>query len=86
MTISLFLLISKKLHHDVIKRLENFGYRVEVSSDFDDGTTSYDGIIFASSQSVEPVFKEFTPMSKVQIEEAQPAVVIDYLSNIMRAT
>lgn len=75
---------SQQLHRDVIKRLESLGYRVEVSSDFDEGTTSFDGFVFASSPAIEPVFKRFIPMSRVQIEEAQPAAVIDYLSNIMR--
>jgi hypothetical protein len=77
---------SQQLHREVEKRLEDFDYRVEVSSDFDYGTTSYDGIVFASNRSVEPVFKDFTPMSRIQIEEAQPALMVDYLSNIMRAT
>ena len=77
---------SQQLHRDVIKRLEDFDYRVEVSSDFDCGTTSYDGFILASNPSIEPVFKEFIPMSRVQIEEAQPALMIDYLSNIVQVT
>ena len=77
---------SQQLHHDVLKHLENFNYRIEVSCDFDSGTTSFDGFIFASSLSNEPVLKGFTPMSRTQIEEAQPALLIEYLSNIIRAT
>lgn len=75
---------SQQLHQEVIKRLKNQEYRIEVSSDFDYGTTSFDGLIFASSPSIEPIFKKFTPMSRIQIEEASPALVIDYLSNIIR--
>lgn len=77
---------SQQLHQDVIKRLENFDYRIEVSSDFDYGTTSFDGFIFATSHCIEPVFKQFTPMSRIQIEHAQPLLTVNYLSNIIRET
>lgn len=77
---------SQELHYGVLKKLEDFNYRVEISSDFDTETTSFDGIIFASSPFKKPIFKEFTPMNRVQIEEAQPALLIKYLSNIMRIT
>ena len=77
---------SQNLHHGVIRQLERFNYKIEISSDFDYETTSFDGFIFASSPSKEPIFKGFTPMSRVQIEEAQPAHLIEYLSNIMRIT
>lgn len=75
---------SQQLHHDVKRRLEDFNYRIEISSDFDNETTSFDGIIFASSPSKAPIFREFTPMSRVQIEEAQPEHLIEYLSSIVR--
>lgn len=74
---------SQQLHMDVIERLESLNYRVEVSSDFDHGTTSFDGFIFASSPAVEPVFKGFNPMSRVQIAEAPPALMVDYLSEVV---
>ncbi|MBD2102510.1 FkbM family methyltransferase [Leptolyngbya sp. FACHB-261] len=77
---------SQQLHLDVVERLEGFGYTVEVSSDFDCGTTSFDGFIFASSSSIEPIFKEFMPMSRVQIEEAEPGFVLDYVSTVLQAT
>lgn len=75
---------SQKLHRDVIDSIKNFNYRIEVSSDFENETTSCDGFIFASSPSVEPMFKEFVPMSRVQIAKAQPDILIDYLSNVMQ--
>jgi hypothetical protein len=71
---------SQQLHFDVIEQLVNFNYRIEVSSDFDSGTTSCDGFIFSSSPSVEKVFKEFIPMSRVQIEVAKPEFLIEYLN------
>lgn len=75
---------SQQLHQDVIKRIENLDYRIEVSSDFDYGTTSFDGFIFATSPCIEPLFKQFTPMSRIQIEQAQPVLTLNYLSNIIR--
>lgn len=73
---------SQQLHLDVERMLGGYDYRVEISSDFDTGTTSFDGFIFASNNSVEPVFNDFTPLSRVQIEEAQPADLLSYLSSI----
>lgn len=74
---------SQELHHESIKSLEKFDYRIEITSDFDYGTTSFDGFIFASSPSIKPIFKEFIPMNRVHIADTQPAILIDYLSNIM---
>jgi len=75
---------SQQLHLDVIKQLEKFNYRIEVSSDYDSGTTSFDGFIFASNRSTGRLFKEFTPMSRVQIESTSPTLVIDYLTEVMQ--
>ncbi len=74
---------SQQLHLETIERLENFDYRIEVSSDFDCGTTSFDGFVFASSPSTDPVFREFVPMTRVQIEEAEPELLVYYLANIV---
>ena len=74
---------SQELHLDVISLLEGFNYRIEVSSDFDNGTTSCDGFIFASSHSIEPIFQEFVPMTRVEIAESQPDALVDYLFNVL---
>jgi hypothetical protein len=74
---------SQKLHLDVISLIESFNYRTEISSDFDNGTTSCDGFIFASNASIEPIFPEFAPMTRVEIADAQPDFLVDYLVNIM---
>lgn len=76
---------SQSLHFEVIKMLEGLRYRVEVSSDFDHSTTSYDGFIFASSYAVEAIFKSFTPMARFEIARSNPGALVDYLSNIMLA-
>ena len=75
---------SQDLHQQVIEKIKSFNYRVEVSSDFDNETTSFDGFIFASSPLVDPVFKAFTPISRIDIEKASPATLIDYVSNIAK--
>ncbi|MGY6275597.1 FkbM family methyltransferase [Methylomonas sp. MgM2] len=77
---------SQQLHYHIKDRLVSFNYRVEISADFDFETTSFDGFIFASSPSKERVFGEFTPLSRVQIERAQPELLIEYLSNIIKRT
>ena len=70
------------IHTDAIRILESHGYRIEVSSDFDNHTTSYDGFILATSPNIDPVFTDFKPLSRLQIEEAGLSLVNDYLSKI----
>jgi len=74
---------SQELHLEVIRLLESFDYRIEVSSDFDHGTTSCDGFIFASSPSIDRIFNEFIPMSRVEITEMPPDYQVDYLLNTL---
>jgi len=76
---------SEELHQEVARRLEDFNYRIEVSSDFETETTSFDGFVFASSRSTKPVFEGFIPMGRVEIEEAEPASMLEYLSGLGRA-
>jgi hypothetical protein len=76
---------SQELHYSTIGLLEKFGYRVEISSDFEYDTTSFDGLVFASSPLLEPVFKEFTPLTRIQITEAQPELLINYLAKVVRS-
>ncbi len=73
----------QKLHRKVATRLQENGYRVEVSSDFDHETTSLDGLIFASSPRVELLFNHFTPLGREQISGASPAELVEYLARIL---
>ena len=77
---------SQQLHSDAVERLKGFNYRIEVSSDFASGTTSFDGFIFASSPSKTAVFTGFSPMSRIQILDATPAVLAEYVSRVIRET
>ena len=75
---------SEQLHQEVTKRLERFKYRIEVSSDFETETTSFDGFVFASSPSMKSIFTQFIPMGRVEIEETEPRCLLDYLTNVTR--
>jgi Methyltransferase FkbM domain len=71
---------SQPIHAEIVGRLDNFGYRVEISSDFDLQTTSYDGFVFASSPEVEPVFGGIGILGREQISHARPADLLTSLA------
>lgn len=77
---------SQELHQRTTELLGQSDYRVEIESDFDYGTTSFDGFVFASSPAVKPRFKEFVPISRVRIAQTQPAGMLEYLSKVVRST
>ena len=58
---------SQALHHLVTGQVGQFGYRVEVSSDFDNESTSFDGFVFAASPRVSKIFNEFTHTGRTKI-------------------
>jgi hypothetical protein len=58
---------SQALHRRIVGELTGFGYRLEVSSDVDNDTTSYDGLVFASSPRAKPIFKAFTHFGRTEI-------------------
>ena len=74
---------SQEIHEEVKRRLESFGYYIEVSSDFDNHTTSYDGFILATSSSTERVFKDLQPYGRKDIMAGKPSETIEYLKNVM---
>jgi hypothetical protein len=71
---------SQELHVRTQEILGSLNYRVEVSSDFDSGTTSYDGLVFASHKSLTPLFGKFEPLSRLSLIDAAPADLVDFLS------
>ncbi len=77
---------SGELHTSAVERLLGFGYRVEVSSDFDLHTTSYDGFVLASSPAVAPVFEGFQPMGRMEIANATPAQLAQAVSALIEPT
>jgi hypothetical protein len=70
---------TQELHAEVVQILKQHSYNVEVSSDFDFETTSFDGFIFASSPLKERVFKNFQPMSRLDIARSTPLEVVQFL-------
>jgi hypothetical protein len=77
---------SQQLHHSIVEALSDFGYRVEVSSDFDSETTSFDGFVFASNPSVKPVFTHFNPLNRLQILESTPSQQVQYIAKVIDRT
>lgn len=67
---------SEDLHEDAISILRSVNYRIEISSGFDNHTTSFDGFIFASSSDIEPVFINFSPLGRSEILKATPHQIL----------
>lgn len=75
---------SQELHAQVAAALRRFAYRIEVSSDFDEETTAFDGLIFASSPKVDAVFDRFAPLGRKAILSARPEQLLAALAGIKR--
>jgi hypothetical protein len=73
---------SSDLHRTIEKKLSDMGYRVEVSSDFDDHSTSYDGLIYASSPHIPPTFTDFKPFGRAEIGHATGLEKAKYVSAV----
>jgi hypothetical protein len=71
---------SESLHNEVIGKLVSFDYRIEVSSPFDEHTTSCDGLVLASSPNATRIFSEFSPMGRLEILKSSPSEVVTYLA------
>ncbi len=77
---------SQQLHHEVLDGLKLLGYRIEVSGDFDDETTSCDGFVFASNPQVPEVFNNFVAPGRTKICELQPDQLISALFNVRESS
>jgi hypothetical protein len=71
---------SQAIHGAIVGGLGNLGYRVEISSDFDVQTTSFDGFVFASSPEVEPVFGDIRILGREEIAQCRPEDVLKSLA------
>jgi len=76
---------SQDLHCQTAALLRKHGYRIEVQADFDGGTTSYDGFVFASCPQVRPVFLDFAPLTRVDINRSSPQVLAGYVARVATA-
>ena len=70
---------SESLHKTALNKLVSFGYRIEISSEFNYHTTSSDGFIMASSPKINPIFNNFLPLGRVDIIKSTPQEIIKYL-------
>jgi len=73
---------SQAIHERVLREMSEFGYRVEVSSDFDNDTTSHDGLVFASSPEAVQIFQAFRLMGRTRIAGSRPRDLLQELSEI----
>jgi hypothetical protein len=73
---------SQDIHVNTLKELNGHGYRVEVSSDFDNETTSFDGFIFASSPRAAKIFRFFNPLGRTKIAQSHACDLLTSISEI----
>ena len=76
---------SQELHDGTIDLLRRSDYRIDISADVDEGTTSFDGFVLAASPAIKPLFSGFTPLPRVQLAQTQPDALVDYLSETIQA-
>jgi hypothetical protein len=67
----------------VIKILNQFEYRIEVSSDVNVETTSFDGFVFASNSQRKAAFSDFNAFGREQLNESQPLEIINALYKLL---
>jgi hypothetical protein len=77
---------SQAIHGEVVDRLARAGYRVEISSDFDAQTTSFDGFVFASSPEVEAVFSAIAVLGRDELARRGPREILQSLDRALGAT
>ena len=75
---------SQPLHETIVGQLGDIGYRVEISSDFDTQTTSFDGFVFASSPEVGPVIGNISILGREEIAHCRPADILKSLACLQR--
>jgi hypothetical protein len=77
---------SQLLHQKITSELAGFGYRIEVSSDFDDDTTSFDGFVLASSPKAKQIFRDFTYTGRTKIVTSRPDQLLEAVMKIRAST
>jgi len=70
---------SQKLHNKVENTLRNFGYEIEISSDFDTETTSEDGFILATNPSAEKIIGDWKPLGRVEICNSSVNEILNFV-------
>ena len=68
---------SQELHHRSRELLARGGYRLEVSADFDQQTTSFDGFLLAVHPDRPPVWDGPRPLGREEIARSSPRALLD---------
>ena len=71
---------SQKLHETAKAQIIDFGYRIEISADFDAETTSFDGFLLAVCPELHAVFEGSEFLDRQKIALAQPGDILDNLT------
>jgi Methyltransferase FkbM domain len=77
---------SQQDHHEIVASFKRCGYRIEVTSDFDNETTSYDGLVFASSPRAKSLFDGFVTIGRAARATSSPDGVLSALERVRRST
>jgi hypothetical protein len=77
---------SQALHREVTSDLANYGYRIEVSSDYENDTTSFDGFVFSSSPRVQPLFVGFSHLGRTSIARSNSDALLEAVNKIRTLT
>lgn len=82
---------SQALHEQVVESLEGVGYRIEVASDFDHETTSFDGFVFATSPAIKAAFPWRAAempifLGRERISISRPGEMLAHIVSLCQAT
>lgn len=73
---------SQDLHHRVVAMLVDAGMRIEASADFENESTSFDGLVFATRSDLQMVFQDLAPLGRRDLLAGDPSAHLSYLLRI----
>lgn len=77
----------QQLHVNVVAQLRQSGYRIEVSSDFETHTTSFDGFVMAAAPHCPAIFSDRPlPLGRTEIATATPEALLARLGALAMGT
>ncbi|MEZ5934198.1 MAG: FkbM family methyltransferase [Alphaproteobacteria bacterium] len=76
---------SQGLHQQVVQTLKTFGYRVDVSADFANETTSFDGFVYACLPHLPPLLSGVEILGRKAICGTAPHDLVDYAGRVLAA-
>jgi hypothetical protein len=76
---------SQRTHEQMIADLTGHGYRIEAASDYDNDTTSFDALVFASSPRSRQIFHNFSHFGRTKIAGSRPDELLRAIENYRRS-